>query len=96
MVNVTETLCVQLKALDARALEYTAQANDSMKAAQARYKNGAPLLLYESGIYALRMVLMLYEQCLKLLSERVVEEAFMRTAQEVRRLIASGVEAVAL
>jgi hypothetical protein len=96
VVNVTETLAVHLRTLDLEATVYTQAANDRMKAAQARYKDGASLRLDAQGIAAVRAVLAIYEQCLAMLTESKVEEAFHRTAAEVRKLIASGVEAVAL
>lgn len=96
VVNVTETLAVHLKQLDLEATVYTRAANESMKAAQVRYKAGASLRLDGQGIEAVRAVLAIYEQCLTLLTERQVEEAFQRTADEVRKMIAAGVEAVAL
>ena len=96
VVNVTETLAVHLRQLDLQATVFTQAANDSMKAAQARYKAGMSLRLDGQGIEAARAVLSIYEQCLEQLTERRVEEAMQRTAVEVRKLIASGVEAVAL
>lgn len=94
--NVTETLAVHLRQLDMQATVYTQALNDAMKAAQARYMAGMSLRLDGQGIEAARAVIAIYEQCLSLLTERRVEEAFQRTADEVRRLISSGVEAVAL
>ena len=94
--NITETLAVHLRQLDLHATVYTQALNDSMKAAQARYKAGMSLRLDGQGIEAARAVLSIYEQCLEQLTERRVEEAMQRTADEVRKLIASGVEAVAL
>lgn len=94
--NVTETLAVHLRQLDMQATVYTQALNDAMKAAQARYKAGMSLRLDGHGIEAARAVIAIYEQCLSLLTERRVEEAFQRTADEVRRLISSGAEAVSL
>lgn len=94
--NVTETLAVYLRQLDIQATVYTQALNESMKLAQARYKAGQSLRLDGRGIEAARAVIAIYEQCLEQLAERRVEEAFQRTADEVRKLIASGVEAVAL
>lgn len=96
VVNVTETLAVHLKQLDAAATVYTQAANTAMKAAQERYKAGKALRLDGKGIDAVRSVIAIYEQCLELLTERQVEEAFKRTAQEVRKVIASGVKVVEL
>ncbi len=96
VVNVTETLAVHLRKLDLQATVYTQAANVAMKAAQDRYKRGMSLRLDGQGIEAIRAVLSIYEQCLTLLTERQVEEAFQRTVDEVRKAIASGVEAVAL
>lgn len=96
VINVTETLAVHLRKLDLQATVYTQAANVAMKAAQARYKAGQALRLDGQGIEAVRACLSIYEQCLEQLTERQVEEAFQRTAEEVRRLIAQGVEAVAL
>lgn len=96
VINVTETLAVHLRKLDLQATIYTQAANESMKAAQARYKAGHALRLDGQGIEAVRSCLTIYAQCLEMLTERQVEDAFKRTADEVRRLIASGVEAVAL
>jgi hypothetical protein len=96
VINVTETLAVHLRKLDLQATVYTQAANDSMKAAQARYKAGNALRLDGQGIEAVRACLLIYSQCLELLTERQVEEAFRRTADEVRKMIANGVEAVAL
>lgn len=96
VINVTETLAVHLRRLDLHATIYTQAANDSMKAAQARYKAGQALRLDGAGINAVRAILAIYEQCLTLMPERQVEAAFQATADEVRRLIASGVEAVSL
>lgn len=96
VVNVTETLSWHLKKLDPKALIYTEAANVAMRASQQRYKEGKSLRLDYQGIEAMRAVLQIYEQVLTHLTERQVEEAFKKTADEVRRLIASGVTAVQL
>lgn len=96
VVNVTETLSVHLKKLDAQAIVYTSQANKAMRESQQRYKEGKSLRLDYQGIESMRAVLQIYEQVLTHLTERQVEEAFQRTADEVRKLIKSGVEAVSL
>lgn len=96
VVNITETLATHIRIVDFQATVYTMAAIVAMKDAQERYKRGMALRLDGKGIEAVRAVLSIYEQVLTLLPERQVEEAMQRTADEVRRLIASGVEAVAL
>ncbi len=96
VVNVTETMATVCKMLSANALTYTQAANEAMKAAQARYKDGKSLRLDGAGIEALRAVIAIYEQCLRYLTETQVEEAFVTTQREVQRLIRAGAEAVSL
>lgn len=96
IVNVTETMAAKLKMLPPEALGYTGKANEAMKAAQERYKAGKALRLDGVGIEAMRAVISLYDQALKLLTQKQVEEAFVTTQKEVERLIAQGAEAVSL
>ena len=64
-----------------------------MKKTGARRKS---LRLDGPGIEAVRAVISIYEQSLKLLKERQVEDAFVTTQREVQRLIRAGAEAVSL
>lgn len=96
VVNVTETMAAKCGMLTKKALVYTAAANTAMTAAQQRYKAGKSLRLDGPGIEAVRAVISIYEQSLKLLKERQVEDAFVTTQREVQRLIRAGAEAVSL
>jgi hypothetical protein len=96
VVNVTETLAVHIKKLDTAVTVYTRAANEAMRVSQDRYKAGQALRLDEDGVNAVRVVIALYEQCLELMTEKQVEEAFKRTVEEVRKHIAAGGEVVEL
>jgi hypothetical protein len=96
IVNITETMAGKCGLLTKQALAYTEAANVAMRAAQERYKAGKSLRLDGPGIEAVRAVISIYEQSLKLLKERQVEDAFVTTQAEVQRLILAGAEVVSL
>lgn len=96
VVNVVETLTVDLKRLPPLTLAHTETASQSLRDAARRFKDTNTVRLDAAGITALRSVLEIYDQCLGTFTERAMEEAFQRTKDVIEQMLRKGAEAVTL
>jgi hypothetical protein len=96
VVNVIETLTVDLKRLPPLTLAYTETASQSLREAARRFIDTQTVRLDAAGLSALRGLLEIYQQCLETFTERQMEEAFQRTKECIEQHLRNGAEAVTL
>jgi hypothetical protein len=85
--NVLETL-VEQKRLPIEASEAIEKSISALHDAAIRYRQGKAIRLSATGLQALRDTLVMYEQCLALLTERQMHQAAEATAKRLRDAIA--------
>jgi hypothetical protein len=96
VVNVVETLAIEMKSLPALALAYTETASQSLREAARRFNDTKTVRLDAAGLTALRGLLEIYGQCLETMTERHMERAFARTKEAIEQKLRDGAEAVTL
>jgi hypothetical protein len=91
VVNLVETLADDMGKLPVdQAKPHLDSASEAMVAAARRWRAGQGMRLDAPGVQALRRVIDIYEQCLELLTERVMDQARERTQKRLERIWRHG------
>lgn len=91
VVNQVETLADDMNKMPVEeARPHLDAATEAMVAAARRWHAGQGMRLDAPGVQALRRVIDIYEQCLELLTERVMDQARARTQARLERIWRHG------
>ena len=87
LCNLVDTLALQMgRLIPDEVMPSVQTATQSMKEAARRYRESDVMRLDAAGLEALRDVIAIYEQCLKGLTEREIEQARAETERRVREI----------